>query len=505
MASDAVTLDRISRIVGYKIKSGNFAESSPNLPQRLAVLAEANEANQSGLDLTPTQITSAKQAGDKYGYGSPAYIMARILFPNQGGGVGSIPVFFYPQAKASGAAAKVMSVVVAGTATANGTHTLVIAGRRGVDGSFYDVNIVKGDTPTIIAGKVRDAINAVLGAPSSATAATDTVTTTAKWAGLTSNDITITVDDNGNNLGVTYTVATITAGSGTPTVTTALNLTGNNWNTFVINSYGAVTNTMDELEAFNGIPDPTNPTGRYSSTKMKPFIALTGSVADDPSSVTDARLNNVTIAICPAPLSKGLPMEAAANMAVLATVVAQNNPNLDVAGQAYPDMPTPTVIGSMASDVSRDAIVKKGCSTVDLVSGVYVVQDFVTTYHKVGEVPPQFRWVRNLMIDFNVRYGYFLLEQTHVVDHSIAADADIVSAQKVIKPKQWIQLLNGFADDLAKRALVVDAEFMKNSITVNLSTTNPDRLETFFRYKRSGFARILSTTAEAGFNFGTLN
>jgi hypothetical protein len=45
---------------------------------------------------------------------------------------------------------------------------------------------------------------------------------------------------------------------------------------------------------------------------------------------------------------------------------------------------------------------------------------------------------------------------------------------------------------------------MKDSILVGISATNPDRIETFFRYKRSGFVRIASTTAEAGFNFGTL-
>jgi hypothetical protein len=46
---------------------------------------------------------------------------------------------------------------------------------------------------------------------------------------------------------------------------------------------------------------------------------------------------------------------------------------------------------------------------------------------------------------------------------------------------------------------------MQNSITVEVSSINPDRLETFFRYKRTGTARISSTTAEAGFNFGTNN
>ena len=80
-----------------------------------------------------------------------------------------------------------------------------------------------------------------------------------------------------------------------------------------------------------------------------------------------------------------------------------------------------------------------------------------------------------------------------------------MSAQKVVKPKQWKQVLFKYSENLANRALIVDAEFMQKSIQVNLSTTNPDRLEVLFKYKRSGYARIVSTTAQAGFNFGTLN
>lgn len=505
MGSDAVGLERISRIVGYKITKGNFAASSPNLPQRIAVLAEANENNQATLDTDPVQITSAQEAGDKYGYGSPAYLIARILFPKQGDGVGGIPVIFYPQAKAVGSAAKILTLIPTGVATGNGTHTIVVAGREGMDGQFYDINVEAGDTASDISGKIADAMNSILGCPFSVTNFAYEAYLQSKWKGLTANGLSVTVDTNDNDLGLTYTVQNIQSGSGTPSISAALTSFGNDWNTIVINSYGTVSSIMTALETFNGIPDPTTPTGRFVGIVMKPFIALTGSVSDDPTSITDTRLNDVTIAICPAPGSAGMPMEAAANMAVLFAVVSQNNPHLDVAGKSYPDMPTPTSIGSMADYNNRDAFVKKGCSTVDLVAGLYVVQDFVTTYHKLGENPPQFRYCRNLMLDLNVRYGYYLLEQINVVDHSIAEDADTVSASSVIKPKQWKQLLNAYADDLAQRSLIVQPSFMQASITVTLSTSNPDRLETFFRYKRSGFVRIASTTAEAGFNFGTLN
>lgn len=504
--SNAIGAERISRILGYIIKKGNFATSSPNLPQRIAIFAEANTANQSGLDNDGTEITSAKQAGDIYGYGSPIHGIMRILRPQSGEGVGGIPTIVFAQTQAVGASSKKITVTPVGVATGSGTHYIKIAGRTAIDGVAYAINIEADDTVADITQKIEDAVNNALSCPMSAISTDYLATLESKWKGLTANGLSVEVDTGDDDLGLSYTVNnTFQAGAGTPSISTALDQFGNEWFTIVINSYGLESTTMDTLEDFNGIPNPENPTGRFVGMMMKPFIALSGSVSDDPSAITDARSSDLTIAVCPAPLSAGLQYEAAANMGVLYAVQAQNSPHLDVAGQSYSDMPTPTSIGSMADYNNRDSFVKKGCSTVDLVAGRYQVQDFVTTYHPDGEVPPQFRYCRNLNLDNNVRYGYYLLELINVVDHAIAEDTDTVSVNKVVKPKQWKQCLNAYADDLGNRALIVETDFMKDSITVALSAVNPDRLETFFRYKRSGFARISSTDAEAGFNFGTLN
>lgn len=501
----AVGNELISRIVGYTITKGDFSTSSPNLPQRIAILGEANTANQSGLSTEATEVTTAQQAGELYGFGSPIHSVMRILRPVSGDGVGGIPTVVYAQAAAGGAVAKIIDLTPTGTATGSGVHTVVIAGREGVDGESYDFNVTSGDTVADITAKIETVVNAVLGCPVTASDATTKVVLTSKWAGLTSNTLQVSVNTNGNALGMTYAVAEDTAGSGSPTVTASLNKFNNDWNTLVVNCYDlSTTAVLTELESFNGIPDPETPTGRYAGIIMKPFIALTGSVADDPSSVTDPRSAQVTVAVCPAPGSKGQSYEAAANMAVLCANIAQDTPHLDVSGKSYPDMPTPTSIGSMAQYANRDAMVKDGCSTVDLVAGAYQVQDFVTTYHPAGEVPPQFRYCRNLLLDFNVRYGYYLLEQANVVDHVIANDDDTVSAAKTVKPKQWKGIVDQYATDLSVRGLIADPEFTQDSITVGISSSNPDRLETFFRYKRTGVARISSTTAEAGFNFGTV-
>lgn len=505
MSNIAVGSERVAKIVGYALTTGNFAESSPNLPQSVAILAEANDANQSGLSLDPVQILSSQQAGNTYGYGSPIHMIARILFPNSGGGIGGIPVFVYPQAEAAGATAKVFEVTPTGTATANGTHTIVLGGRYFLDGASYNITINEGDSTAEITQKIEDTVNNALSCPFSAASTDYEATLTSKWKGLTANDLTVQVDTNGDDLGISYAINSTASGAGTPTVTTALNKFGERWNTIVINSYGLESTVVSELEQFNGKPDNLNPTGRFAGIIFKPFIALSGSVADNDSTFTDTKKTQLTIAVCPAPLSKGHPMEAAANMAVLFARQAQDNPHLDVSGLFYPDMPTPTDIGTMAVYNNRDAYVKKGNSCVELVSGQYRVTDFITTYHPDGEVPPQFRYCRSLVQDMNIRYGYYLLEQDYVVDHAISSDADVVRATKVVKPKIWKGVIYNYAIDLSARGIIVQPEFMQESTTVTISTANPDRLETFFRYKRSGFVRIASTVAEAGFNFGTIN
>lgn len=501
----SVGSERVSRIVGYTLTTGDFSESSPNLPQRVAILAEANTANQADLDTDGVEITSALRAAELYGFGSPIHRIMSILRPSSGGGIGGIPTVVYAQEEAGGATAKVVEVVATGTATGNGTHTLRLSGRNGIDGTFYDININSGDTASDIHAKIEDAINNVLSAPATAASTDYEATVTTKWKGLTANDFNIAVDTNDDDLGITYAVSNISAGSGTPSVQAALDQFGNEWVTIVINGYGTHTNTMATLEAFNGKPSATAPTGRFASIVFKPFIAITGTIADDPSSITDSRLNDCTISLAPAPGSEAFPFEAAANMCLLFARKSQDTPNLDVGGSSYNDMPVPADgdIGSMADYENRDLFVKKGCSTVDLVNGKYQVQDFTTTYHKLGEVPPQFRYCRNLMLDFNVRYAYYLLELIYVLDHSISNDNDVVNATNVIKPKQWKAVISSLADDLALRALIADADFMKDSTTVNISTVNPARFETFFRYKRTEVVRIASTTGEAGFNFGT--
>jgi phage tail sheath gpL-like len=502
--STAVGTDRISRVSGYNVKRGVFTTDTQNLPQIIAVFGEANTANQSGLTVTKREVTSAAEAAELYGYGSPIHSQMRILRPLSGDGVGGIPTIVFPQISANDATATEREWTVVGTANANTTHYVIVNGRQNIDFQEYAVNIVVGDTATVVAGKIKDAINAVLSSPCSAANTAGVLTATTKWKGATSAQFNMSISYGTNAAGLSYSQTDSTDGTGTVSLAASLAQFGDDWYTMVTNPYGSA--QLAVLEQFNGLPNDTNPTGRYSGLVFKPFCAYFGSTLsdkDDLVAITDdsARKSQVTNVLCPAPNSLGFTWEAAANMVALASVVYQNTPNLDVNNLSYPDMPIPANgnISDMADYNNRDFLVKKGCSTVLLKNGAYVVQDLVTTYHPAGEVPLQYSYPRNLNIDWNIADSYRTFERLYLQDKTLVADGQIVDVDGCIKPKEWKGLVYELFDNLAQKALINEPEFSKSSMVVQISTLNPNRFETTFKYKRTGIARIESTTASAGF------
>lgn len=504
--STAVGPERIARVSGYKIKKGFFDNVTPNLQHVVAIFGEANTSNQAGLSIVKREITSEQEAADLYGYGSPIHQMVRILRPKSGDGIGGIPTIIFPQASAEDATPTVHEWTVNGAVTKAATHSFVIAGRRSLDFQNYSFNVAIGDTEAQVAQKMADAVNGVLSSPVTATAALGVVTLTTKWKGLTSAGLKTKIDNNNVDAGITYVQTIETTGTGTVELADTLSQFGDDWNTIVLNGYGSDETILAALEEFNGFPDNELPTGRYSGLIFKPFVALFGSTLhdkDDLSAITNdaSRINQITNVLCPAPKSEGFDTEAAANACLLFARTAQDTPELDINAKSYPDMPVPDdgLIGDMSDYNNRDFLVKKGCSTVLFENGKYQVQDFVTTYHPAGEVPLQYSYPRNLNIDWNIKDGYIILEKNNVRDHVIVLDGQVTDAQKSIKLKQFMAVLYDYFDDLAIRALIKDPKFSKSSLRVEPDENNPNRLNVFFRYRRTGIARIQSTDAEAGF------
>lgn len=502
--STAIDVNRVSAIVGYEIQASLEGIKAGNLPQRIGVLAEANALNQGGLPAS-LNFTSAKEVGDIMGYGSPAYHIARILRPISGDLLGGIPTVIYPVAEFGGGTATVSTVTITGAATKTVTHKIKLSGRDQIDGVSYSFVVEKDDAAAEISQKMIDAVNAALGAPAIGTVITDDAVFTSKWKGITSAEMNIEVDTQGNAAGLTYGAVNID-GAGLPTIAAALANLGDEWTTLLINGIGSDSTILDALEANNG--DPNNKTGRYEPTVFKPYVALFGDLSDtlaEVTAITDARKTEVTNALCPAPNSKGFSFEAPANVAFVYAKIAQDTPQTDPINRFYPDMPTADDIGEFSDPSKRDQIVKVGGSTVKINSSQYQIIDLVTTYHPDNEPPTAtlFRWVRDLVgIDWNIKYAYALKEEINVVGKTIIPDGVTVSASGTISPTRWKGVLNGLADELQDRALIADAQFMKDSIQVQIGESNPNRFETNFKIQRTGVARVIPTTNQTLFKFG---
>lgn len=441
------------------------------------------------------------------GYGSPAYHIARILRPISGDVLGGIPTVIYPLAEATGGVAKILTTTVTGTATATVEHELIISGRNQVDGASYRYVVAKDDTPTLVAAKMKDAANGVLGCPGIGTAAVADFILTGKWKGATNNEMNISVNTNGNSAGLTYAVVETTSGAGTPEIADALVAIGENWVTQLVNGVGSDSTTLNALSAWNG--NPNDKDGRYLPSVFKPTVAYFGDNSVDTlaeiTAITDARKDECTNKHSPAPNSLGFSFEAAANDAFVYAPIAQKTPHIDPLGLTYPDMPTAEDIGDYASPSKREQIIRVGGATVKINNGKYEIVDFATTYHPTSEPATStfFRFVRDMIgCDWNVQYSYALQERIYVVGKVIIPDLSSSQAANTISPKRWKSILFGLADNLESRALIADAAFMKESIQAQQGTTNTNRFETAFRTQRTGVARVNSTTNQILFKFG---
>jgi phage tail sheath gpL-like len=500
---------RVSRVVGYTIKPGDFGNNIGNLPQRIAILGEGNDANQASFDTTPFQFTSAKQVGDKYGYGSPLYQIARILRPVTGNVVGGIPTVIYPQLADGGATATIfkLGVTVATTVTKTTTHTAIVNGRKSIDGARYDFKVTVGDDAATVRQSIIDAVLDVEGAPCIPSENVTDVDFTSRWKGASSTDLDVEIDTNGEAAGVVYATLTGTSGTGTVDVPTSLALFGEEWNTIVINPYG--TSEFANLETFNGTITDTTNTGRYAPNVFKPFIAIAGSKLSTTAgllAITDAaaRKDQVTNVIAPAPNTKAFDWEAAANMAVTHAILWQDEPHRSNGDVQYLDMPIPTDsdIGDFVDYDNRDLLVKGGCSTVMLKNGKYSVQDYVTTYHPDGENPPKFRYARDLNIDWNYGFAWRIVVERDIQDNAIMKDGEVPSVDNTISLAMVKQLLAGHNQSMNNKALITDLEFANSTIQVSIGTGNPARLNVTCSYKRTSTANVVDTVAEVDFYYG---
>lgn len=509
--STSVPLDWVSAIVGYGIEGSLEGVDLGFLPQAIDIIAEVSTGAFQPSEAEAFEFTTAKQVGDRYGNDNPAYLAARILRPITGDKLGSIKTRILTVLEDAAPTACVSTTTITGTATANTTHTLRINGRTSLDGQAYSFNILKGDDAADIAEKMANAVNRVYGCPGTGAESTGDFVLTSGWKGATAV-LNVEVEVGDVDAGITYATSKV---DGTGQLTTALTVGGTNnvldlisdrWTTMIINCLAPSADNLNAYELWNG--NPNSKTGRYLANVFKPAMVFSGDNSINTlggcTTLTDGRKAETTNVFCPAPNSANFDFETAANVVYDFSYIAHKSPSIDPMKTLLNEITIGDTIGDFSNPTQRNEIIKVGSSTVKRNDTKYEIVDLVTTYHPDDEpdTASLFRYARDLICDWQIRYAYKLLENQYVVGKTIISDSDVSSAPNTISPKRWRGILKKkFAPSLINNGIIADQTFFNDNVQVQISSTNPNRFETNFKVKRTSVSRIQSTTAVTQFNF----
>ena len=484
MAIDATA---VARAVGVQ---GTYEPSANNsffyLPQRIAVVGQGSTAVT--YSTTKAQVTTAFEVGSTYGFGSPLHIAVRELLPNNGAGVGTIPVTVYPLDDDGSGVAAAGDITPSGAATGSASFVVKISEERS-----EPFTVASGDSVATIVTAMTAAINANVNMQMLATDNTTVLDLAAKWKGSSGNDLVIEVEATSeDNSGITFALTQPTGGLVNPDVDDALNQVGDVWETLFLNCM-----EFDDTTTFLD--------ARWGSLSKRPGVAFTGNTETAVATAygtSAGRKTDRSNAYLVAPASNNMPYQVAAAQLVDVAKVAQNNPARDYGSQTAPTI-TPGADGSQWNYTQRDTAVKNGCSTSIIRDNVLTMQDTVTFYHPDGDPTPAYRYVVDIVKLQQIYYQLNLEFATTKWDGApLIPDNQATTEPTAKKPKDAKAAVFKVIDRLALKAIISDPDAAKATVTATINSGNPKRLDIVFNVALSGNANIIDVPFTFSFFFG---
>jgi phage tail sheath gpL-like len=220
------------------------AQAGYESQQQIALLIGPMESAAAGTENAPTLVVNASQGAQLYGTGSVLAQMIDAYRQNDTfGELWAIGV------KITGGTASTGTLAISGTATAAGQLSLYIGGQ------LTRIPVARNDTGAMVATNVAAALNANVFCPVSATAASATVTFTAKQEGSLGDEIDIRLNfrelagGEATPPGLTTTITAMADGAGEADLTAAFAAMGDDPYDFVAIPYtdGAVLDQVQDL------------------------------------------------------------------------------------------------------------------------------------------------------------------------------------------------------------------------------------------------------------------
>ena len=490
--SSAVDASAVARVVGIKTAFKDLRNGGVLfLPQRIAVIGQG--ATAATYATTKRQVTSANEAANLYGYGSPVHLACKQLLPVNGDGVGTIPVTIYPMVDDGSGVASAGDITPSGAATEAAAYIVRV---NNIDSEEFVISV--GDTVAAMVTAMTAAINAVLDMPIIASDDTTDVGVASKWAGTSANDLTVSVVGS-TTAGVSFAVTQPVGGLVNPDVGDALTQVGNVWETMVLNCLDiADTTTLDAYTTFGE--------GRWGALVRKPLVVLTGNTATSVTAATaisDARPTDRVNAQLVAPGSSDLPFIVAARQLARIAAVANNNPPHDYGSQDATGL-TPGADGDQWTFADRDSAIKKGSSSVEVKDGVVNISDVVTFYHPTGDPLPAYRYVVDIVKLQNIIFNLDLIFAASEWNGAPLLPDDQPTVNRTAKkPKAAVAAVCSLIDSLGLNAIISDPVAAKAATFAQINEQNPKRLDVSTTVQLSGNTNIISVDLNFGFFFGT--
>jgi phage tail sheath gpL-like len=491
--STAVSVGTVARVTGIEFIPRDLSGGAAKfLPQQVGIVGQGADATTYAS--TRVQLTSANQAGTTYGYGSPIHLAAMQLLPANGDGVGIVPVWAYPlQADGSGVAAA-GDILPAGTGTASASFKIVC---NNIESAEFVVPAASSASAVITL--MIAAVDAKPEFPMIATDGTTTCTFTSKWAGVSSNALSLSVLTTSTSAyGNTFTVTQPTGGLVNPDVDDALNAIGSNWISLVLNCMES--DDTASLTKFN-----TWGEGRWNSLVNKQAVVFTGDVQSTVAgaiTVPDARKTDRINCQLVSPGSSDLPFVVAARQLARIAKLANDDPAFDYGGRKATGL-TPGADSVQWTHTQRQQAILGGSSTIEVQDSVVELSDTITMYHPTGEDPPMYRYVVDIVKLMQVSYGLQLIFKRDDWNGApLVPNDQIISSPTAKKPYMAVADISSMIDGLAREAVLSDPETAKSTIVANINETDPKRLDVSFTIQLSGNTNIKSLTVYWGFYFG---
>jgi len=254
-----------ARVVGIETAFRDLRGSQVALlPQRLAIVGQG--ASASTYATTKRQFTRALDVGTVYGFGTPVHLAAKEVLPQNGDGVGTIPVTIYPLEDDGSGVASAGDITPSGTVTKAGAFTVNI--NNIASGAFV---VAISDSVADIIAAMEAAMAAELSLPMIGVDGTTVLNLTSKWKGLSANGLVVEVVGP-TDTGISFAITQPVNGLVNPDVDDALNQVGDVWETMVLNCLDiADTTTLEKYSVFGE--------GRWGELVKKPLIVFTGNTA----------------------------------------------------------------------------------------------------------------------------------------------------------------------------------------------------------------------------------